>query len=918
MEGARDSASSEQTSLDAMLQEMEVSADADFPSLVTTCAADDIVLGGEVEVRDAVEAKITTCAADDIVLGGEVEVRDAVEAKITSAADGRQRQDPRPLEAAGVEPAAIALNYLQGVAQEICSGLDGAIGLEIEVARRLSTSTGSGSPVELRVEDGQRNVPVLAENEGTGRVSSNIAYRGKGVRGERGRKRGRYIPPVTVWRECLDSQDLLQEYARNVAREEKEKGEQGKEEGSGDIPDEVAREEEDMVTGRKENRDESEREEVRMETENDDQGGKPQESRSTGDSGDCGEEEGEPDHLEMFLPSHTPLYRQASLSSRAGAGDAVSNVRDLEVAEEFLEQENELLQNSRWVPFSVELARPQADLLEVRSSVRPTGEAKPDRPSDSHRGTVMAREHTRAGSSEKRSSIHPLAESGVNDPGPQQHSASEKAKRVGESSAAVQPRRSPVPQLREPTTDRIAVSNDKRSDVVRPTKNKSPPTTRSRSAAIVKPSVVATVDRSGDKLPGMVVSDAARDEEDTQSDSSFFFHDSEMEQEGGACERVITLHSPSGTCSSEYESAMEVHVEGGEEGSSRHEQEVQTPEPVVKSTKCVQSGREASLLRQLLRKEEAVPSMGGAPTGRGGSEVNHNLPVEPPQTTLLVEVLSDKAPSQHNLTSEIRAVGSQGEGRGRDKGKRPQECAVLIKKLLIGKVRMWRKEEGVEFSAGKVSGVPFRGSNMTSAFEDSVNRLVPLFSRHSKPSEHKNLPAPGKRDNWDAFHSQVANLLLFLCTAESRTARENVGLRGEEVAGDSVGSRGEEVAGDSVGLRGEEVAGDNVGSRGEEVAGDSVGSREEEVAGDSVGSREEEVAGDNAEVRGEEVGAELRAKPPVVGSRGPSLRLCRDKHLPGDMTGNATISTPPHSQLPFQPRTSTQTAMEQVYIMCLH
>ena len=890
MEGASDSASSEQTSLDAMLQEMEVSADADFPSLVTTCTADDIVLGGEVEVRDAVETKIT------------------------SSADGRQRQDPRPLEAAGVELAAIALN-LQGVAQEICRGLDEAIGLEIEVARRPSTSTGSGSPVELQVEDGQRNVPVLAENEGTGGVSSNIAYRGKGVRGERGRKKGRYIPPVTVWRECLDSQDLLQEYARNIAREEKEEGEQGKVEGSGDKPDKVVREEEDMVRGRQENRDESEREEERMETESDGRGGEPQESRSTGDSG---EEEGEPDHLEMFLPSHTPLYRQASLSSRAGAGDTVSNVRDLEVAEEFLEQESELLKNSRWVPFSVELAAPQADLLEVRSSVRPTGEAKPDRPSDSHRGTVMAREHTRAGSSENRSSIHPLAESGVTDPGPQQRSASEKAKRVGESSAAVQPHKNPVPQLRESTTDSITVSNDKRSDVVRPTKNKSPPTTRSRSAAIVKPSVVATVDRSGDKRPGMVVSDAARDEEDTQSDSSFFYHDLEMEQEGGACERAITLHSPSVTCSSDYESAMEVHVEGGEEGSSQHEQEAQTPEPVVKSTKCVQTGREASLLRQSLRREEAVPSMGGAPTGRGGSGVNHNLPVEPPQTTLLVEVLSDKAPSQHNLTSEIRAVGSQGEGR--DKGKRQQarECTVLIKKVPVGKVGTRRKEEGVEFSAGKVSGVPFRGSNMTSAFEDSVNRLVPLFSRHSKPSEHKNLPAPGKRDSWDAFHSRVANLLLFLCTAGSRTARENVGLRGEEVAGDNVGLRGEGVAGDNVGLREEGVAGDSVGLREEEVAGDNVGLREEEVAGDSVGLREEEVAGDNAEVRGEEVGAELRAKPPVVGFRAPSLRLLRDKYLPGDTTGNATISTPPHSQLPFQPRTSTQTAMEQVYIMCLH
>ena len=58
-----------------------------------------------------------------------------------------------------------------------------------------------------------------------------------------------------------------------------------------------------------------------------------------------GEENGMADHLEMFLPSHSPqLYRQASLTNRGESDMAL----DVDVVRQFLQQGAELLQTSRW------------------------------------------------------------------------------------------------------------------------------------------------------------------------------------------------------------------------------------------------------------------------------------------------------------------------------------------------------------------------------------------------------------------------------------------------------------------------------------------------------------------------------------------------------------------------------------------
>ena len=379
MEVPNDPTSTDSTSLDVILDQMEVSTDPDINSL-------DIV----------------TACAEELILGGEVEVRAAVEVRKPS---GSQKPDAESSEniAAGTDD----LIFQGGAQGEETGRMDEAIGMEIEVPRKSSSSSDLQSPIKQDqlspepVNHGEWEGDTVAGNTAGEEVAQNNVMEGlKEVRekgAERRHKKGLYIPPVTEWRDLLDSQDVIREFAKNMEEggsvadndseaegaEERDEQRGGTEEPTEDCGEGTSRNE---VVARMDT-DESE-----MTTEEDEDGkGYEKEANEIlevvemerDDEGPCsqppapqdttGEGTGEPDHLELFLPPHDSLYRQTSLSSRATTTAGVG--RDLEVAEYFLEVESDLLREAKWVPPPVDGPRqlvPQEDMSTTHTPIHST------------------------------------------------------------------------------------------------------------------------------------------------------------------------------------------------------------------------------------------------------------------------------------------------------------------------------------------------------------------------------------------------------------------------------------------------------------------------------------------------------------------------------------------------------------------
>ena len=375
MEVPNDPTSTDSTSLDVILDQMEVSTDPDINSL-------DIV----------------TACAEELILGGEVEVRAAVEVRKPSDS---QRPDAESTEniAAGTDD----LIFQGGAQGEEAGRMDEAIGMEIEVPRKSSSSSDLQSPIkddQSSPEPADHGECTVAGNTAGEEVGQNNVMespkevREKDTQRERRHNKGLYIPPVTEWRDLLDSQDVIREFAKNVEEEggsvadndsvvegaaegdEQRGGTEGPtEDGGGRTSrDEVmATDVSEMTTEEEGNGYEKEADEMLevVEMERDDEGpcSQPPAPQDT-----AGEGTGQPDHLELFVPPHDLLYRQASLSSRATTTAGVS--RDLEVAEHFLEIESDLLMEAKWVPDppvdGPRLTVTQEDLSTTHTPIRST------------------------------------------------------------------------------------------------------------------------------------------------------------------------------------------------------------------------------------------------------------------------------------------------------------------------------------------------------------------------------------------------------------------------------------------------------------------------------------------------------------------------------------------------------------------
>ena len=698
---------SDPSSLDAVLEQMEVSTGPDLESqdLITACA-EDLHLGGEVEIRD----------------------RDAMETRQPSGAGSQKQRDEREsLEAAGTVSAVTNFIFQGGAPGEEGEGVEDTIAMEIEVTRKSSSSAdGSVSPAEpSRVRDPETGggcgaVVVVASDAGGEQVEGNSVQealeegglirgrgtprgrgthrgrgtpRGRGTHRGRGRRRGLYIPPVTEWRDFLDSQDVLQEYARNVEREEgrKEEGEsqvevgkrsekqkeregEGREEQTdGEVRESVVKEvegeeegerekeetevedrvfdEEGGEEGRTEGRREEDEEEISVGVENTGMGEEEHSDHPMqvgvegGDPASKGA--GDPDHLEMFLPSHVPLHRQALPASRAASTSGLS--RCLEVAECFLDKERELLQKAKWVP-------------------SPGGD----------------------------DSRQPLAQATNSDP-----------------TSVVLPH----------NVSRTEKSSPSRSGGAASTENRS--TTPLRGTR--RSSLTVSLPQSHD------VGSTALQDENTCSDSSFLYHNSQMDtREGEEGERAVTLSSLS--ASSEYESAMETNS-AGDSGPDHHE-----------------------------------PGESGVTRRCTGKITLHQL-------------------TSHQTMTSFTQRSSEAENHTKGKKPRPRDCRVNVLKVPVDKiVEAYSSEErdifdlltnnistGVPSTQGLDSWTSFHNfvDKLTLPFSTSQQRRNKTTSKSSKPlmesplledlalfdsKDTQRMPGLPKADPRSAFNELVVNL----------------------------------------------------------------------------------------------------------------------------------------------------------------
>ena len=695
---------SDPSSLDAVLEQMEVSTGPDLESqdLITACA-EDLHLGGEVEIRD----------------------RDTIEARQPSGTGSQKQRDAETegelSEAAGTMSAVTNFIFQGGAPGEEGEGVEDVIAMEIEVTRKWSSSgDGSVSPAESsRVREqvlpetggGWGEVGVASDAGGEQVEENNSAQealeerslvrgrgtsRGRGAHRGRGRRRGLYIPPVTEWRDFLDSQDMLQEYARNVERgeegkreeegsqgevcEQSERQEKGEERGgeereeqtNGEVQEFVVKEVENKEKEKEETevgdgvfdeqghkeevterRREEDEEEISVDVENTETG--EEEDRSDppmevgvdgGDSANKGA--GDPDHLEMFLPSHVPLHRQALPTSRAATTTGLS--RCLEVAECFLEKERELLLEATWVPSS--------------------------------------------GGDDSR---QPLAQATNLDP----------ASVVLSNNVSRTERSSPSQSSEAASTENHSTT---------------PPRRAKRS-----PLTVSLPQSRG----GGGGSSTALQDEDTHSDSSFFYHDSQMdarEEEEG--ERAVTLSSLS--ASSEYESAMETNAVG-DSGPDRSE-------PAEGDVGRKYAGK---INLQRLTSGRITTSC----TQRNSEAENHTNAALIPSSNLTDET---QQLLQHTSVAVREDVGTwraankrRIKGRAGRKGKRPRpgDCRVDVFKIRVDKIGAAYSSEENDIvdllTDTNFPGVPsMQGHDSWTSFHKSVDKL-PLPSATSEQRRNK-------------------------------------------------------------------------------------------------------------------------------------------------------------------------------------
>ena len=171
------------SSIEALLDQLEVSGGPDLHSL-----------------------EIITASEDDLLLGGEVEVRDVSEPARSQKNEGEAGEN--------------VTNYpLQGLVMLVQGGaqyeelVEEAIGMEVEVTPKSSCSSQPATPrgthdelmmggVGLGGEWGGVSTDEVVE-VGTSEIG--VCEEKKNV----GRRRDVYVPPVTEWRDFQDSQDIL-------------------------------------------------------------------------------------------------------------------------------------------------------------------------------------------------------------------------------------------------------------------------------------------------------------------------------------------------------------------------------------------------------------------------------------------------------------------------------------------------------------------------------------------------------------------------------------------------------------------------------------------------------------------------------------------------------------------------------------
>ena len=593
MEESSEVAAPVPASLEAILDQMEVSTEPDIHvhtlDVISTTCAEDLLLGGEVEISDAAENP-SASQNQETESGGNV---------IMEGGAGEEGEE-RPEE---------------------------AIGMEIEVTRKPSVSSDPVSPAGLPDMSSSGGGQVGEEAAGDATVSGVTVKTGtkkklvrkRGARRERGRKRNLYIPPVTEWRDCLDSQDVLREFTRNAGqgeggggeREVESQGEMGERsnaesqesatsdadkeidvEGVGEMEQEPTEEDNEVFR-----QSEMETEEIvdvvevekRKEEEKDRRG-----EEYTEDRDHSTRRIGQPDHLEMFFPSRLPLGHPASFrTSRA----ADSRKKDLKIAAEFLEQENELLQKARWVPEASRQpvaqpsskSRPRGDVQATpvisREVVPPT---PPPRTCTLSSGTLQSNSSDRVSEAGGVSGVRasrtksPLPQSDNRSPASGRRASGKKSplhvpqsgNRSPPSGVRASRKKSPLPQSDNRSPSGRKATGKKSPLHVPQSGNRSPPS-GGRASGKKSP-----LPQSGNRSPPSAVhpppcvgeshvSDILRGEQ-SDSQDSFFHHESQMDTGGDEeSERpLVTLSTPSG--SSEYESAVEVQVADRESNTHPH------------------------------------------------------------------------------------------------------------------------------------------------------------------------------------------------------------------------------------------------------------------------------------------------------------------------------------------------------------
>ena len=724
MEGATDPSTSVQTSLDVILDQMEVSTDPDINSLeLITACAEDLLLGGEVEIR---------------------EISDVAEVRNPPASQKQQDAD-------GVGEALI----IQGGAEGVGDRPEETIGMEVEVTRKSSCSSDSVSPTA--VDDTGDRAGILPNPSGwsgttdAGGPSHSAAVeeeRGPVVEprqtiGERGRKKELYIPPVTEWRDFLDSQDIIQEFSRNREREE---GDGGRERIQGEVAEDEGEETNKKNRGLVASEDE---EDIDVESGSEGYGGQGSGGGGSGAEGsgvegsvdqggaveevDIGEEPepggnemveiepngahqhslpvpesmeessraGEPNHLEMFLPQHAPLYRQASLTRRT----STDRSRDLKIAEQFLEHETTLLVKATWFPetskeppsgatLATGEARQRGNVQRAPVNISPLVGASPQPHTSSsntlqcdplkkasemsstvrHRTTVVARREETA--TEAQSTESPVTtRRPIEAPVPLQHNP----RREWEVTTRAPVIKSPVVSN---TTEAPAQNVRKKSGVpvLQTNARKAtnglviPPSPRRDGTATEGPSC-QSMSSVQPELQYDPVTAILRDR-DTNSHDSFFDHDSQMDVGEGEEEKregpTITLCSPS--ASSEYESAVDIPIQP------------QDPDKVPRND----VDKQIKEMRIVPASPSTTAGSTGdpRPSGRGLGDTDNLLPSQNQR-----ESLSPKESSSLLSTLQDTTVGIGGAQRtgaligvgGKRKRPRTKKCYINIQKIPLDK-----------------------------------------------------------------------------------------------------------------------------------------------------------------------------------------------------------------------------------------